>query len=200
VSRPDALRVNESEVAFDHTRRWGVMRDRGVLTEIDLEAFCHIQHPRLVRLLSLHCGDAETARDLTQETLVKVCQHWKKVRRMDEPGAWVTRVAINLANSHFRRASVRRRLDTPPDPAVAQTESPDAMEGWMVRAAVSTLPERQRTALVLRYFEDMSVDQTAQVMGVSASAVKKLTARGVERLHELLDTDVEEPTTRGAHD
>jgi RNA polymerase sigma factor (sigma-70 family) len=62
----------------------------------------------------------------------------------------------------------------------------------VVRAALATLPERQRTALVLRYYEDLGVDRTAEVMGISPSAVKKLTARGVEQLRHLLHTDIVE--------
>lgn len=158
------------------------MFTRDAQTPLDLESFCHAEHPRLVRLLSLHTGDVETARDLAQETLVKVCVHWRKVRSMDTPQAWVTRVALNLAVSHHRRASVRGRNAE----AVSHELSSRDDHGWMVRAAVSSLPERQRTALILRYFEDLPVEQTADLMGVSPSAVKKLTARGVGRLRSLL--------------
>jgi RNA polymerase sigma-70 factor (sigma-E family) len=160
---------------------------------LELESFCHAEHPRLVRLLSLHTGDTETARDLTQETLVKVCVHWRKVRSLDTPQAWVTRVALNLATSHHRRAAVRRRraADAVDHHSASSTRDD---EGWMVRAAIASLPERQRTAVILRYFEDLSVDQTADMMGVSPSAVKKLTARGVERLRSLLAVeDLEVP-------
>jgi RNA polymerase sigma factor (sigma-70 family) len=154
--------------------------------DLELESFCHAEHPRVVRLLSLHCGEVETARDLAQETLVKVCVHWRKVRVMDTPQAWVTRVALNLATTHHRRSAVRRRHAAQ---AYTPTPSPRDDEGWMVRAAVASLPERQRTAVILRYFEDLSVEQTADLMDVSPSAVKKLTARGVDRLRALLALD-----------
>jgi RNA polymerase sigma-70 factor (sigma-E family) len=159
---------------------------------LDLESFCHVQHPRLVRLLSLQCGDVETAQELTQDALVKVCQHWRKVRRMDEPAAWVTRVAVNLALSHHRRSAVRRRHAAVTGRQQARVDPADATDGWVVRAALANLPERRRTALVLRYFEDLSVEQTAEIMGISASAVKKLTARGVEQLRGLLHADIVE--------
>ena len=161
------------------------MFTRNAQPPLELESFCHAEHPRLVRLLSLHTGDIETARDLAQETLVKVCVHWRKVRSLDTPQAWVTRVALNLATSHHRRAAVRRRraADAVDHQSASSTRDD---EGWMVRAAIASLPERQRTAVILRYFEDLSVDQAADMMGVSPSAVKKLTARGVERLRSLL--------------
>lgn len=161
------------------------MFTRDTQPPLDLESFCHAEHPRLVRLLSLHTGDVETARDLAQETLVKVCVHWRKVRSLDTPQAWVTRVALNLATSHHRRSAVRRR-HTADDRVCTGSSSTRDDEGWMVRAAIGSLPERQRTAVILRYFEDLTVDQTADLMGVSPSAVKKLTARGVDRLRALL--------------
>ena len=171
----------------------------GRADDLELEAFCHVEHPRLVRLLSLQCGDVEVAQELTQDTLAKVCQHWRKVRRMDEPSAWVTRVAINLALSHHRRSAVRRRYAAETGAAarleladLQQGSSRDATDGWVVRAAIAELPVRQRTALVLRYFADLTVPATADLMGVSPSAVKKLTAKGVDTLRELLHTEIVE--------
>ncbi|WP_224276680.1 RNA polymerase sigma factor [Nocardioides lacusdianchii] len=161
------------------------MFTRDTQPPLDLESFCHAEHPRLVRLLSLHTGDVETARDLSQETLVKVCVHWRKVRSLEVPQAWVTRVALNLATSHHRRSAVRRRHTADTGGDTSPTSVRDD-EGWMVRAAVASLPERQRTAVILRYFEDLPVDEVADLMGVSPSAVKKLTARGVDRLRVLL--------------
>ena len=105
---------------------------------LDLESFCHAEHPRLVRLLSLHTGDVETARDLAQETLVKVCVHWRKVRSLDTPQAWVTRVALNLATSHHRRSAVRRR-HAGEDRAYTGSSSTRDDEGWMVRAAIASI-------------------------------------------------------------
>jgi RNA polymerase sigma factor (sigma-70 family) len=157
--------------------------------DLDLESFCHVEHARVLRLLSLHCGDVELARDLTQETLVKVCVHWRKVRRLDVPQAWVTRVALNLAGSQFRRARVRRRHD-----ALTEREqlAPEPDEGWVVRAAVASLPVRQRTAVILRWFEDLTVEEVAELMDVSPSAVKKLSARGLQGLRTRLGMEIEE--------
>lgn len=163
--------------------------------ELELDAFCHVEHPRLVRLLTLHCGDPEQARDLAQETLVRVCTHWRKVRRMDVPQAWVTRVALNLSLSAHRRRTVQRRAVSelravPPEP------QEDPTEAAMVRAALMELPERQRAALILRYFQDLTVEQTAACLDVSPSAVKKLTARGIDQLRGRLGTDIDATEVR----
>lgn len=91
---------------------------------LDFEAFCLRQNTSLIRLLTLYCGDRETACDLTQETLARVWLHWGRVRRMDRPDLWTKRVALNLANSHFRHGRVERArrhllvaepLETAPD-------------------------------------------------------------------------------------
>ena len=76
--------------------------------DLDFEAFCVGQNPRLIRMLTLFCGDVELARDLTQETLVRAWVHWRKVRRMDRPDLWTKRVALNLATSQFRRRRTER--------------------------------------------------------------------------------------------
>ncbi len=157
--------------------------------DLDLDAFCHAQFPRLVRLLALHCGDPELARDLAQETLVKVCLHWRTVRRLDVPEAWVTRVAINQSVSTLRKQVTRSRTvrllqDSAPPPA-RQLDA-DVVAGAEIRAVLAELPERQRAALILRFFCDQTVEQSAATLGVSPSAVKKLTAKGLDQLRRRL--------------
>ncbi len=74
-----------------------------------LEGFCRYEYPRLVGLLSLYCGDRSVAEDLAQATLARVWQHWDRVARLDAPGLWSRRVALNLANSWHRRQRLSRR-------------------------------------------------------------------------------------------
>ena len=62
-----------------------------------LVEFCRAEWPRLVGSLSLDVGSRELAEDLAQETLVRVCAHWRRVRRADSPSGWAHRVAFNLA-------------------------------------------------------------------------------------------------------
>lgn len=152
----------------------------------ELAEFCAAQHRRLVGSLTLHCGDPHVAAELAQEALAKACAHWPSVRRMDAPGAWLHRVAINLASSHFRRRkaerSARERFSSriPDDELVAS--SADAADALAVRRAVAALPLRQRTALVYRYYSDLSVEQTAEAMGCATGTVKSLTSQAITAL------------------
>jgi RNA polymerase sigma-70 factor (sigma-E family) len=160
----------------------------------DLAAFCEVQRPRLVGMLGLHCGDAQVAEELAQDAIAKACERWPKVRRMEFPEAWIWRVALNLATSYFRRKAAERkasrRLQALPVETVADPSSSWAAE---VRRAVASLPPRQRSALVLRYYIDLSIAQTAQIMDCSEGTVKALThkaeaaLRGHPCLAELRD-------------
>lgn len=161
---------------------------------LDFEAFCLGQNAPLIRMLTLYCGDVEVARDLTQETLARAYVHWKKVRAMDRPDLWLRRVALNLANSHFRRRKVERTVRR--RPAAAQTEYADEPGGTtsdklLVRDALAQLTDRQRTAIILRYLEDLSVEQTAELMRCGPGTVKKLAARGLAALRVLIGDDIE---------
>jgi RNA polymerase sigma-70 factor (sigma-E family) len=159
---------------------------------LDFEAFCLGQNPRLIRMLTLFCGDAELARDLTQETLARAWVHWRKVRTMDRPDLWAKRVALNLATSQFRRRRsqwiAHRRMSTGVLLEQLEDEGGDRVA---VRSALMRLTERQRAAVVLRYLEDLSVDQTADLMSCSAGTVKKLTARGLAGMRAWVGEDVE---------
>ena len=75
---------------------------------VEFEAFCLRQNAALIRFLSLYCGDVETARDITQENPARVWAHRGKVQRMDRPDLWARRVALNMADSQFRRRGVER--------------------------------------------------------------------------------------------
>jgi RNA polymerase sigma factor (sigma-70 family) len=146
----------------------------------DLNEFCEAEWPRLVGALSLYTGDADLAQDLAQEAIVRVCRHWRRVRQMEAPGAWLHRVARNLAHSHYRRlgsaARARRRSQT----ADEHSAPPD--ESVVLRALVSSLPERERDAIVLRFYVGCSVRETAGALGVPEGTVKTLTHRAVARL------------------
>jgi RNA polymerase sigma-70 factor (ECF subfamily) len=150
----------------------------------DVSAFCRREWPRLVGSLSLFTGDGDLAEDLAQETLTRVCRDWRTVSNLDSPGAWAHRVALNLARSHYRHRSVaqrqRARLASPTD-----AHDPDTATVLAVRDAVSQLPVRQRTALVLRYFADLSVAETAAAMQCPQGTVKTLTREAIAALRTM---------------
>jgi RNA polymerase sigma-70 factor (sigma-E family) len=164
-----------------------------VADTVDFEAFCMRQNTALIRMLTLYCGDRETARDLTQETLARAWVHWRKVRKMDRADLWLRRVAVNLANSQFRHTRVERSARTQLIGTTTRTDGPDAAENMVVHAALAHLTPRQRESVVLRFMDDLSVEQTAAVMGCSQGTVKKLTARALVALREHVGMDFEVP-------
>ena len=156
-----------------------------------LEAFCRREHPRLAGTLTLYTGDADLAAELAQEALARVCVHWERVSLMAAPGAWAHRVAINLANSAFSRRAAGRRARERHEAQRDDRARTDAAELLAVRDAVRGLPQRQRTALILRYFADLSVADTATAMGCAPGTVKALTSQGIAGLRRAGLADLE---------
>jgi len=157
----------------------------------DLVAFCQAQHPRLVGALGYYTGDRDIAEELAQDALLRAVRDWDRVSTFDSPQAWVHRVAINLANSSFRRAAAKRRADRRLGPTHTRHDDPYTPIAVSVRSAVSSLPDKMRVVIVLRYFADMSVRETASTLGVPEGTVKTLTHRGLERLRQAGLHDVE---------
>ncbi len=151
------------------------------VTPDDLTAFCTAEWPRLVGALSLYTGDADLAQDLAQEAVARLCREWRKVKRLDAPGAWLHRVARNLAHSHFRRLGVGRRAAERLGSPTAVNDADDAVT---TRVVVASLPERERDAIVLRYYVGYSVREVAEVLGVPEGTVKTLTHRAIGRLRD----------------
>jgi RNA polymerase sigma-70 factor (sigma-E family) len=160
-------------------------RDDGT-ADADVTAFCRRVYPRLVRALSLHCGDRRVAEELAQETLARVWSRWATVRLADSPEAWAFRVGFNLSNSSLRRVGAERRAYQRADRRHAPSEPPCSADVLAVRAAVAALPKRQRAVMVLRFFLDLSVDDSAAILGCAPGTVKSLTSRAVGNLRREL--------------
>lgn len=158
-------------------------------TPEDAAAFCASEHARLVGGLSLYTGDRFVAEELAQEALLRACQRWERVSRMGSPAGWTWHVALNLARSHFRRrqAEMRARRRLAGQPA-SDGPVPDGSPDPRVAEALAALPRRQRTAVLLRHYLDLSVEETAARMGTTEDAVRSLTKRAVRRLREQLHT------------
>ena len=159
-----------------------------MLVDHQLAAFCEREHPRLVGSLALYLGDRHVAEELAQDALVRLCQHWPRVRDMASPEAWLRRVAFNLARSMLRRRSAERR-------AMAR-HGGDVLEQWRddatviaLREAVGELPARMREAVIRRYVLGESVRSVAESMRCAEGTVKALTHKGIQRLrtHHLDD-------------
>jgi RNA polymerase sigma-70 factor (ECF subfamily) len=137
-----------------------------------LADFCREEWPRLVGSLSLYVGSRELAEDLAQETLVRVCGHWRKVATAESPSAWAHRVAFNLAKSHGRRRGALSRAQARAGAAAIASVEHDRADALAVRDALRALPESQREALILRYFVDLPVRDTAIAMRCPENTVK----------------------------
>lgn len=156
----------------------------GALAEV-----CEREYPRLVGLIALRVGDRDVAEELAQDTLTQLCRSWSKV---DVPEAWLTRVALNTASSWWRRKIAERKAYRRHGTGPEEFRPADPADAVAVRRAVSSLPRRQQTALILRYYEDLSVAETAQVMGCPEGTVKSLTHRALNALESTGDLTGEE--------
>jgi RNA polymerase sigma-70 factor (ECF subfamily) len=158
-----------------------------------MTAFCRREHPRLVGALTLQTGDRGAAEELAQETLIRACQHWPKVSQMAAPRAWLHKVALNQARSWGRRRAAERRARARHDARpVEHRDTTESADRLAVRAALRDLPERQRMAVVLRYYADLPAAEVASVMGCSEGTVRALTHQAITRLRGssgLLDDD-----------
>lgn len=153
--------------------------------DAELVAFCRREHPRLVGSIGYLVADPALAEDLAQEALLRVVRQWDEVARLESPGGWAHRVAVNLALSALRSRRTRRRIDDQLARWAAPHAGGDPDTTVAVRRAVASLPERQRVAIVLRYFADLSVEEVADAMGCPTGTVKTLTSRGIAGLREM---------------
>lgn len=146
-----------------------------------VDHFCEREYPRLYGTLRLYCGDVWLAEELAQEALARAVRHWDTVGQMEAPGAWVHRVAINLANSSFRRSAAERRA-LRRRPLARSVEDSDSATLVAVRHAVAGLPPRQREVVILRFFHDLSVRAAATRMGCAEGTVKGLLSDAIRSL------------------
>jgi RNA polymerase sigma-70 factor, ECF subfamily len=153
---------------------------------------------RIVRHAYALTGDLDDARDIAQETFARAWQRWSSVSACDSPEAWARRVATNLAVSRWRRARTARLMAVrDAGPAVYAPEiSTDAVA---LVAGLRTLPQRQRTVLVLHYLADLPVQQIAAELGCPVSSVKVWLSRGRAALAAAVRADDANPTSEASH-
>jgi RNA polymerase sigma-70 factor (ECF subfamily) len=136
--------------------------------------------PKLVGAVSLYCGDRWVAEEIAQEALSRLWEQ-SSTREIASPDAWSYRVAFNLANSWFRRRAIERRVRAEREMVIGGVDDA-SVDDVVVRAAIDRLPPRQREAIVLRYFADLSVEETATVMRCAAGTVKAHTHKALAAL------------------
>ena len=140
------------------------------------------------RLAYLLCGNTQQADDLTHDAFVRLWEHWDKVDDPTRRVAYLRSIVVNLANSAHRRAATARRHASAPalalvgDSTSAEDEAMHRAARPDVMAALAALPDRQRSAIVLRHWLRMTEGEIAEAMGFSGGSVRTHVARAYKAL------------------
>jgi RNA polymerase sigma-70 factor (sigma-E family) len=160
------------------------------------EDFVHARSAGLFRTALLLTGyDSGEAEDLLQLCLERAYRHWARISRQgSEPERYARRILVNAANDRWRRLARRREhpLGTAGEgPAVPDRASQVADRDALLRA-LAALPQRQRSAIVLRYFDDLDVAEIAATLGCSIGTVRSHVSRGLVALRRAIGEDAAE--------
>ena len=160
----------------------GVARDRPP----DFETYVVVRRPQLRRTAYLLCGDWDRAEDVVQETLARLYVHWRRASRARDVDAYVRRCLVNSYLAEGRRPWRRERstADLPETAYGDGTAGTDARDE--LRRALAELGPSQRAIVVLRYWDGLTVEETAAAVGCSTGNVKSQSARGLGRLRAVL--------------
>jgi RNA polymerase sigma-70 factor (sigma-E family) len=145
----------------------------------------------LVRLAALLVRDTATAEEVVQDSFVAMHTAWRRIRDNDKALSYLRQSVVNRSRSVLRhRVVVDRNAPKPaPDMPSAEQGALTLLERTAVVTALRSLPPRQREALVLRYYGDLSEAQIASAMGISRGAVKSHTARAIASLRAVLEME-----------
>jgi RNA polymerase sigma-70 factor, ECF subfamily len=136
--------------------------------EHDFTPFYRARSQQISATLVLTGSTPEEAKDLTADAFIRAWERWDRVGPMERGDLWVLRVAMNLRRKRAKRAW--RELAVPPSEVPAR-HSVDPEPDLSLRACIAALPDRQRAAVVLRYYFDLSEPQCAEVLGVRVGTV-----------------------------
>jgi RNA polymerase sigma-70 factor (sigma-E family) len=158
----------------------------------DFTAYVSAIRPRLRRQAFVLCGDWHEADDLVQDTFVALYGRWPKLVRRDELDQYARTILVRKFVSLRRRVRWRREIlcPEPPDRPQDRDEARDLRMSMLAR--LRRLPPRQRAVVVLRFWEDLSVEQTAAVLGISAGTVASQSHKALAALREGPDGPREE--------
>ena len=158
----------------------------GARDEDAFEAFVAARSGDLLRTAVLLTRDRGHAEDLLQTALVKTYRRWNRID--GDPYPYVRRVLVTSAASWRRLRSVQEIVSLPAHEWATPDATEDVAERERMADALATLPPRMRVVLVLRYTEDLSEADTAELLGCSVHTVRSQTVRGLARLRSLLGT------------
>lgn len=167
------MRVGRVDLSVDNDAR--------ASADADFSAFARARLPALARLGWALTGDRHSGEDLARSTLSRLWARWERVVEGGDPWPYTQAVAVNLAKT-WRRRGWRGEVPAATIPDGEDVDGFSAewrltLETWLRR-----LPPRQRAAVVLRHLFDLSVDETAEVLGCSAGTVKSQTAKALAKL------------------
>ncbi|MCX9193608.1 SigE family RNA polymerase sigma factor [Carbonactinospora thermoautotrophica] len=156
--------------------------------EADFREFVLARSHALRRTAYLLCGDWHQAEDIVQTALTRLYMAWRRVSRRDSIEGYVRQIIFRAYVDERRRGWSRRESPSDDLPDLPADEPGMAEERMVIFRALAKVPRRQRAVLVLRFWEDLRVEETAAVLGCSEGTVKSQTSRGLATLRALLGT------------
>ena len=157
--------------------------------DTEFREFMHARWPAMVRLAYGLTGDQGHAEDVAQAAFARAYASWPRVRRSGDPDAYVRQIVINENRNRFRKHRVPERLtDSPPESALVDAEWTDTTREYDERsaliAALQRLGPRQRAVIVLRFWMDLTEQETAAALNCSVGTVKSQASRALATLRQ----------------
>lgn len=163
-------------------------------TETRMAALYALHALKAGRLAYLLTGDPHLAEDLAQEAFARLMGRLSSIRDEQAIEAYLRRSIVNLAHKHWRKVGNERRMVDAErvSTVVRSTSLPDVESRDVIWRALEVLPHRQRAAIVLRFYEDLTEKETARVLGCRLGTVKSAVSRGLERVRKEMTNDEDE--------
>ncbi|MFJ1613771.1 SigE family RNA polymerase sigma factor [Streptomyces sp. NPDC088251] len=159
------------------------MRQGNSAQDAEFAGFVAASHGSLLRTARLLTGDPHTAEDLVQAALIRVYTRWGRAAVWESPQAYTRKVVVNLYATWRRRRWHAEVVRAETESSTSGHDMAGSAEARLeLERALADLPRTQRAVVVLRFYEDLSVDQTAELLGCSPGTVKSRTNRALERL------------------
>jgi RNA polymerase sigma-70 factor (sigma-E family) len=167
----------------------GMERSSSASKDAEFEAYMAARQPSLLRTAYLLTGDRHAAEDLVQTALAKLYLSWDKVQKRELIDGYVRRIMVNENNSLWRRAWKRKELTTGEVPDYTPVhDRHDDGQSAALWDFVQTLPKKQRAVIVLRFYEDLSEAETAEILGISVGTVKSQASRALASMRQRVST------------
>ena len=157
-------------------------QDRRADKDADFSSYMAARQAALYRTAYLLAGDHAGAEDLLQSAFAKLYLSWDRIREREALDGYVRRIMVNENNSLWRRAWKRREHSTDTMPETGAHDTYDDGMGGALWSFVQTLPPKQRAVVVLRYYEQLSEAEIADVLGISPGTVKSQASRALAAL------------------